>query len=60
MGYCGKCNQHYDCHYTVHDEECSGEELPEMDEHDRFEHEKEQQGWDDEMDKEIWDKHFNN
>lgn len=23
-----------------------------------FEHEKEQQGWDDSMDKEIWDEHF--
>ena len=23
-GYCGRCNQHYECHYTVHDEECPG------------------------------------
>ena len=58
MGYCGKCNQHYDCHYTVHEDECPGSKLPEMDNYDRFKHEKEQQGWSDDMDEEIWEKHF--
>ncbi len=59
MGYCGICNEHYDCHYTVHEDECPGNELPDLDNaEDRFRHEKEQQGWDDDMDKEIWDKHF--
>jgi len=24
MAYCGRCNQEYDCHYTVHDDECPG------------------------------------
>ena len=24
MGYCGKCGQHYNCHYSEHDEECDG------------------------------------
>ena len=25
-GYCGKCGQYYDCHYTVHEQECPGED----------------------------------
>ena len=23
-GYCGICETHYDCHYTVHEDECPG------------------------------------
>ena len=62
MGYCGKCNQHYDCHYTVHEEECPEQEIYIPDANgsieDRFLHEKQQQGWDDDQDEEIWEKHF--
>ena len=61
MGYCGKCNQHYDCHYTEHDEECTGEEnfIPDPNnKEDMFRHEKEQQGWSDDRDEEIWNEHF--
>ena len=62
MGYCGICNKHYDCHYTVHEEECPGREIytpnPEGTLEDRFMHEKEQQGWSDDMDEEIWDEYF--
>ena len=63
MGYCGKCNEHYDCHYTVHEDECPSEEVfrPNLDnDEDRFRHEKEQQGWGDDMDEEIWNEHFRN
>ena len=61
MGYCGKCNQHYDCHYLEHDEECEGEEkfIPNPNsKEDMFRHEKEQQGWSDDKDEEIWNKLF--
>lgn len=61
MGYCGICNQHYDCHYTEHDAECPGKEVfvpnPNNKE-DMFRYEKEQQGWPDDMDEEIWNEHF--
>jgi hypothetical protein len=57
-GYCGICNQHYSESFSEHDFECSGGETPEMDSYDRFNHEKTQQGWDDSMDEEIWNKHF--
>jgi hypothetical protein len=61
MGYCEKCNQHYDCHYTVHEAECAEEEVfvpnPNNKE-DMFMYEKEQQGWPDDMDEEIWNEHF--
>ena len=23
-GYCGLCNTYYDCHFTVHEDECPG------------------------------------
>ena len=62
MGYCGICNTHYDCHYTEHEEECPGQEVynpnPMGTKEDRFMHEKQQQGWDDEMDEHIWNEHF--
>ena len=61
MGYCGKCNQHYDCHYSEHDDECTGHEefIPDPNnKDDMFKYEKEQQGWDDEMDEEIWNEYF--
>lgn len=60
MGYCIICSKHYEGSEADHDEIC-GSRLPDFDnEEDRFKHEKDQQGWPDDMDKEIWDKHFRN
>jgi len=62
MGYCGICNQNYDCHYTEHEMECAGEEVyvpnPMGTKEDQFLHEKQQQGWGDDMDEQIWNEHF--
>jgi hypothetical protein len=62
MGYCGKCNQHYDCSYTEHDKECEEKEVykpnPYGTKEDQFLYAKQQQGWSDEDDEDIWEKHF--
>jgi len=62
MGYCGICNTHYDGSYEDHDFDCPGHEVyhpnPNGSIEDRFAYEKQQQGWPDDMDEEMWDKHF--
>ena len=30
-GYCGLCNEHYECGYEEHDQECPGEDRPSRD-----------------------------
>lgn len=60
-GYCGLCNSHYTESFEDHEFDCPGEEMPLYDVNDReaaFQHEKKQQGWGDEHDEEIWNKHF--
>lgn len=59
-GYCGLCNSHYTESFEEHEFDCPGDDMPYEagDREAEFQHEKQQQGWPDDMDEEIWNKHF--
>ena len=58
-GYCGKCQAHYNCHYTEHDLDCEGEpHRIEQGTEEDFENQRRLNDWDDEQARQIWDKHY--
>lgn len=59
-GYCGKCNTHYDGHYSEHDDECEGEEMIEQGSVEDFENQRKINNWDDEQAEEIYNENFKN
>lgn len=58
-GYCGRCNTHYNCHYSEHDEECEGgnEGIVSSSEED-FERQRVEGNWPDDVAEEIWNDNF--
>ena len=58
-GYCGRCQTHYDCHYTEHDEECEGSpRMIEQGSMEGFENQRRLNDWDDKQAEEIWNEHY--
>lgn len=59
VGYCGKCQTHYECYYTQHELECGGESRGvEQGSEEDFENRCRLNDWDDETAREIWDKYY--
>ncbi|GMT49864.1 MAG: hypothetical protein IEMM0008_1403 [bacterium] len=58
-GYCGRCNSHYDCHYTEHDKECEGQETGIISGSvEDFEQQRQQNDWPDDVAEEMWNENF--
>jgi len=60
-GYCGRCNTHYDCHYTVHEDECKGQETKIVSgSEEDFEKQRQEGNWPDDVAEEIWNENLRN